>query len=108
MTFLLLSAAIFLIYLINIIKCYFKKRIISAITCSIIILDDRYYNIQLIIGIINTIISSIVLSYIYFNGKFSKIMIVPIIHCLLNYSIIGISLYKKYAKLNKREYKDIK
>ncbi|MEA4828316.1 MAG: hypothetical protein VB130_17120 [Clostridium sp.] len=97
--FKLLSIVAPLVFLIYNIMCYFKKKVIYTIKSEkFIIINDRFFNIQLLLSCINCILISVI-AYLWekFYFQFGVILYLGVFWTI-NYLIKGIAIFKKYAK----------
>ncbi|MPN17000.1 hypothetical protein SDC9_164349 [bioreactor metagenome] len=88
-----------LLFLMYNIMCHFKKRIIYTIKSkNFIIINDKFFNIQLLLSFINCILISII-AYLWesLNLQFGLALYLGVFWTI-NYLIKGIAIFKKYAK----------
>ena len=98
----ILSNFIVTIFFLQNIYCYKKNKVIYAIKSnSFVIIDDKYFSLQLGVSIINSI-SLIILSinYSYFKISSGYTLCFLLVFWLFNYMLKGIAILKKYAKIN--------
>lgn len=98
----ILSNFMVAIFFLHNIYCYKKNKVIYAINSnSFVIIDDKYFSLQLGISIINSI-SLLILSinYSYFKISSGYTLCFLLVFWLFNYMLKGIAILKKYAKIN--------
>lgn len=88
--------------------CYKKRKVIYTISePEFNVLDYRYYNLQLKVSIINSIIiaSGGIISQFFQLGEIKStiLFITILIFWIINYSLRKIAVSKKYAQIVKKD-----
>ena len=102
MLFIICGLIVPIIFVIYNIICYLKRKVIYTINdSSLVIVDDRFFKLQLSLSLLNSLLVSVVV-YIWEkqNLKFGILLFI-MVYWGINYLIKYIGILKKYAQMKK-------
>ncbi|APF21713.1 MULTISPECIES: hypothetical protein [Clostridium] len=102
MLFIICGLIVPIIFIIYNIICYLKRKVIYTINdSSLVIVDDRFFKLQLSLSLLNSLLVSVVV-YIWEkqNLKFGILLFI-MVYWGINYLIKYIGILKKYAQMKK-------
>ncbi|WP_394872837.1 hypothetical protein [Clostridium butyricum] len=102
MLFIICGLIVPIIFIIYNIICYLKRKVIYTINdSSLVIVDDRFFKLQLSLSLLNSLLVSVVV-YIWEkqNLKFGILLFI-MVYWGINYLIKYIGILKKYVQMKK-------